>query len=98
MKDEKFKKPDLTPSGNGLSIEDIDFALFDDIRKVPFFEYPAKTSTAVSVICLKGKMEISINLKHYTFGENQVVSISPNQILQFHEATDDFSGDRKSVV
>ena len=83
---------DLPPSGSSLFIEDNDFALFDDIRKVPLFKYPAKTNVAVSVICLKGKLGININLKHYTFGENQVVSISPNQILQFHEATDDFSG------
>ena len=71
---------------------DMDFALFDDISKVPFFEYPAKTNVAVPVICLKGKLEISINLKHYTFGENQVVFIPPSQILQFHQANDGFSG------
>ena len=85
---------DFTSLGNSLFIEaiDMDFALFDDISKVPFFEYPAKTNVAVSVICLKGELEISINLKHYTFNENQVVFIPPSQILQFHEASDDFSG------
>ena len=92
MKDEEFSKPDLTSSGNSLSIDDIDFALFDDIRRVPFFEYPEKTNVAVSVICLKGKLVISINLKHYTFTENQVGFIPPSQILQFHEASDDFLG------
>ena len=85
---------DLTPSGNTLAIEEIvlDFELFDDIRKVPFFEYPAKTDTAVSAICLNGKLEISINLKHYIFNENQVVFIPPRQILQFRGASNDFSG------
>jgi len=92
MKDEEFSKLDLPPSGNSLSIDDIDFALFDDIRRVPFFEYPEKTNVAVSVICLKGKLVISINLKHYTFTENQVGFIPPSQILQFHEASDDFLG------
>ena len=92
MKDEEFSKLDLPPSGNSLSIDDIDFALFDDIRRVPFFEYPEKTNVAVSVICLKGKLEISINLKHYTFAENQIAIIPPCQILQFHGVSDDFSG------
>ena len=85
---------DFTSLGNTLFNEviDMDFALFDDISKVPFFEYPVKTNTAVSAICLKGKLEISINIKHYTFGENQVVFIPPSQILQYHQTSDDFLG------
>ena len=85
---------DLTPLRDSLPIEtiDMDFAVLDDISQVPFFEYPARIEEAVALICLRGTIEASINLKRYIFEANQIVIILPEQILQYHHISEDFSG------
>ena len=85
---------DLTPLRDSLPIETIDrdFAVLNDIRQVPFFEYPTRIEDAVSVICLRGTVEASVNLKRYVFGANHIVIILPEQILQYHYISEDFSG------
>ena len=89
-----INKVDFTQLGDTLSIEviDKDFALFDDISRVSFSEHSKKIHVTVSIICLKGALEMSINQKRYTFSENHIVTIHPNQILQYHYISDDFSG------
>ena len=85
---------DLTPLRDTLIIESIDrdFAVIDDISKVPFFEYPAKIDVAVSAIVVKGSVETSIDLKRHVIKENQIIAIRPDQILQYHYISNDFSG------
>ena len=84
----------LAPLRESLTIESIDrdFAVIDNISNIPFFEYPTKAEVAVSLVCLKGTLETSINLKRYVIEENQIAIIQPDQILQYHYISDDFSG------
>ena len=85
---------DLSQYRESYNVEaiDRDFAVLDDIIELPFFEYPTKISVAVLTICLKGTFEVSIDLKRHVVTENQTIIIRPDQILQYHHISDDFSG------
>jgi AraC-like DNA-binding protein len=69
-----------------------DFIMMDDISEVPFFEYPTKIDFAVLSICLKGRIEGSIDLKPYSFLENDLFIVSPENIVQYSYKSDDYSG------
>ena len=71
---------------------DDDFILLNDISMVPLFDYPAKIDYAVSAICLKGRIDGTINLKPITISENDAIVILPGQIVQYTYISDDFSG------
>ena len=90
----RLEDSNLVPLRNSLQSEtiDTDFEVFDDIRRLSFFEYPARTEETISIICLSGTIEASVNLKRYVFGESQIVVILPDQIVQYHRISDDFSG------
>jgi AraC-type DNA-binding domain-containing proteins len=90
----KAEEFDLTPLRDSLPIGTIDrdFAVLDDVSQVPFFEYPTRIEEAVSLICMRGTVEASVNLKRYVFGASQIVIILPEQILQYHHISEDFSG------
>jgi len=90
----KTEEFDLTPLRDSLPIESIDrdFAVLSDISQIPFFEYPTRVEEAVSLICLHGTVEASVNLKRYVFGASQIVIILPEQILQYHHISEDFFG------
>ena len=90
----KTEEFDLAPLRDSLPIESIDrdFAVLSDISQIPFFEYPTRVEEAVSLICLRGTVEASVNLKRYVFGASQIVIILPEQILQYHHISEDFFG------
>jgi hypothetical protein len=57
------------------------------------FEHPAKLFdyTLVGII-LQGKMELGINLKRYVFQVSSIMFWLDNQIIQYINSSDDFSG------
>ena len=69
-----------------------DFVIVDDISDVEHFYYPTKIDFAVMNICLKGRVEGSINLKPYVFSENNLFMVLPGQIIQYSYKSDDYSG------
>ncbi len=69
-----------------------DFILMNDISAVPLFDYPTKVDYAVSSICLKGRVEGTINLKPISISENDISVVLPDQIVQYSYISDDFSG------
>ena len=69
-----------------------DFIVLDDISKVPLFNYPTKVDFAVFGICLKGRIEGTINLKPVSFTENDTFIVLPEQIIQHLYISDDFKG------
>jgi len=69
-----------------------DFVIVDDISDVEHFYYPTKIDFAIMNICLKGRVEGSINLKPYIFSENNLFMILPGQIIQYFYKSDDYSG------
>ena len=71
---------------------DEDFMFLEDIRSVPFFDYPTKINFCVTTICLKGYVKGSINLKECVVAANNFLVIIPGQIVQYSYVSDDFSG------
>lgn len=69
-----------------------DFMLLEDIKDVPFFDYPTKIDMTVVSVCITGELEGSINLKNYKFQANDFIITLPGQILQYLNVSHDFSG------
>jgi len=90
----EITKVDLDSLKDKLNKEAIgdDFIIVDDISDVQHFEYPTKIDFAVMNICLKGNLKGAINLKPYSFSENDLFMILPGQIIQYSYKSDDYSG------
>ena len=46
-----------------------DFAIFDDIRDIPFTPYPTRLNAACLAVCRKGRCKMNINLQEYEMKE-----------------------------
>lgn len=44
------------------------------------------------IICIKGKISISINMVKYVVNESSLITIFPHSIVQYHEVSEDFEG------
>ena len=90
----KSSKIDLFQLREFLPIASIgdDILMLNDISMVPFFDYPTKVDYAVSCICLKGRIEGTINLKPVSITEHDTAIVLPGQIIQYSYVSDDFSG------
>ncbi len=69
-----------------------DFAIFDDIRDIPFTTYPTRLNAACLVVCRKGWCKLSLNLQEYEVRKGMLCIILPEQIVQQGERSEDFSG------
>ncbi|MDR2813967.1 MAG: helix-turn-helix domain-containing protein [Prevotellaceae bacterium] len=69
-----------------------DVFIFDDISKVPLFDYPTKTNVTIAALCLRGTVEIAVNLKKHVFSAPCLTIVLPDQILQYSRSvSEDFS-------
>ena len=68
-----------------------DFAIFDDISAVPALEHPIRIEALALSMCLKGRMDLSINMERYSIGPGDMILIRSNSILQHLSHSDDFS-------
>ena len=59
-----------------------DFAIFDDIRYIPFTPYPTRLNAACFAVCRKGWCKLNINLRDYEMREGMLCIILPEQIVQ----------------
>jgi AraC-like DNA-binding protein len=69
-----------------------DFFLIDNPVIVPAFDYPFKVNMSAIVICTKGYMKGSINLKPYVSHAPCITILLQGQILQYEYISEDFSG------
>jgi len=90
----KTSKIDLFQLREKLPVDAIgdDIILLNDISMVPLFDYPTKMDFAIGCICLKGRIDGTINLKPISFSGNDVAFVLPGQILQYTYVSNDFSG------
>ncbi|MFN8256187.1 MAG: helix-turn-helix domain-containing protein [Bacteroidales bacterium] len=54
--------------------------------------YPIKFDVTVSLICIKGKMNVSVNLKEFKIQSPGLFVVISNQNVQFESISEDFSG------
>lgn len=69
-----------------------EFAIFNDIREIPLFAYPARMNASCLAVCLEGYSRMRINLKEYELTKGMLVVTMPEQILQQMERSEDFRG------
>ena len=69
-----------------------DIILLDKPVIFSIFQYPFKTDVTAAIICIKGTTTGSINLKPYTTNGPCLITILPEQILEYESISDDFSG------
>ncbi|MDR0567035.1 MAG: helix-turn-helix domain-containing protein [Prevotellaceae bacterium] len=69
-----------------------DVFIFDDISKVPLFDYPTKMNVAIAALCLSGTVGVTVNLREHVFSAPYLTIILPEQILQYsRRVSEDFS-------
>lgn len=83
---------DLLKSLGDLETLGNDFAVSDDVSRISMFSYPQRLETVIFALSLKGSIEFSVNLEKYVIGANQLVTLLPQQIIQYHKKSDDFKG------
>jgi AraC-like DNA-binding protein len=69
-----------------------DFILLENPAITSAFNHPVKLSVVISVICINGSMDVSINLKQYRIKAPSLFVILSEQILQNWNFSEDFSG------
>lgn len=69
-----------------------DFAIFDDIKDVPFMSFPTRLNAACLAVCSSGWCKFTINLKEQELKAGMMAVILPEQIVQQGERSKDFSG------
>ena len=93
MKEEGVKKVNMSMLEAEIdlitSIKD-DFAIFENSSDLPVLDYPSRLEMGMMAICLRGTTRMSIDLKEYTFGANDMVIGLADQIVQQHQRSDDF--------
>lgn len=71
---------------------DNDFILMDKPEIKSTFNYPFKVNVTTAIICLSGTSEGLINLEPFNTKPSTMVIILSDQILQYKNISDDFSG------
>lgn len=93
MKEEGVKKVNMSILETEIdlitSIKN-DFAIFENSSDLPVLDYPSRLEMGMMAICLRGTTRMSIDLKEYTFGANDMVIVLADQIVQQHQRSDDF--------
>ena len=69
-----------------------DIILLDKPVIFSIFQYPFKTDVTAAIVCIKGTMTGSINLKPYTTTGACLVTVLPGQILEYKSISEDFTG------
>jgi AraC-like DNA-binding protein len=73
------------------SIVGDDIMLIRNITTLPCFEYPIKPGVVVSMQCFSGSADVSVNMKHWTLEKDQSLTVQPDNMIQFHSVSDDFT-------
>jgi len=71
---------------------DNDFILFENLKILPVFKYPFKVDMTTCMICIKGTMKGSFDMKPRVVTAPCFNIVLANQILQYESISDDFEG------
>lgn len=74
--------------GKIFMVDNLNYAE-DEKYKNQHPKYPVQVTMAISFVCLKGKIDMSIGLESYTLSKNQAVLIIPGTFFQIKDVTDD---------
>ena len=99
-RNKKLVKPkNILPFSWRLELENMEVDSIDDdiiVLEKPVitstFQYPFKADVTTTIICINGKTEGSINLKHYVTEGPCLITILPGQIMTYKSISEDFEG------
>lgn len=69
-----------------------DLFLFSNPLLLPAFEYPVKMDIPLVMLCSRGTIKASVNLKDYTIEAPALFIVVSGKIVQYKSVSDDFSG------
>jgi AraC family transcriptional regulator, transcriptional activator of pobA len=84
-------RAELNDLANADSIDN-DLILLENPIIKSSFNFPFKVDVTTAIICIKGTTRGKINLKPYTTTSPCLVTILPDQFLQYEYISEDFSG------
>lgn len=92
--DRTIKKVDLSHIQHLSQIDFIgnDFAIFDDIRDLPLYDYPTRLNAACFFLCRKGSCKVQVNFHEYGVEEGMLGIVLPDQLVQQGGSSHDFEG------
>ncbi|MBD5245152.1 MAG: AraC family transcriptional regulator [Barnesiella sp.] len=64
----------------------------DNINSIPEFDFPIVTSSIWSIVCLKGTISITVDLKEHTLTANTLMVMVPGHTISHYGVSDDFEG------
>jgi AraC-like DNA-binding protein len=68
-----------------------DLMLICNVTTLPCYEYPIKPGCVMSVHCFSGSVELSVNMTDWKLEKEQSLTVQPDNMVQFHSVSDDFS-------
>lgn len=71
---------------------DGDFILVNDLQISPKLLFPIKLDVTFSIICTKGILKGSVNLRKFEQSAPCILTVQSGKILQFESVSDDFKG------
>lgn len=69
-----------------------DLFLFNNPLLLPAFDYPVKMDIPLAMLCSRGTIKVTVNLKDYTIDAPALFVILSGQIIQYESVSEDFSG------
>lgn len=70
----------------------VDFIVGDSITGEILNQYgrfPCKIKAGIFVLCIQGALQATINLKEFSIGANDFITLPPGSFIQIHEVSDD---------
>jgi len=71
---------------------DTDLFLFSNPLLLPAFDFPVKMDIPLTILCSRGAIKASINLKDYTIEAPALFIVASGQIVQYQSVSEDFTG------
>lgn len=83
--------PEIWKRGT-LPKRDNTVVVVDNVNAVPDFEFPIVTSSIWSIVCLKGSIEITVDLNPLELISSTLMVMAPGHTISSYSASDDFEG------
>lgn len=66
--------------------------VLDNVNSIPQFDFPIVTSSIWSIVCLKGEICLSVDLKEHLITPSSLMVMVPGHTINSYKFSDDFEG------
>lgn len=75
-----------------LPKRDNSIVVVDNVNAIPDYEFPLVTSSIWSIVCLKGSISITVDLKELVLTPSTLMVMIPGHTISSYKASDNFEG------